>query len=74
MANITLAIDDTLLQKSRATAQQNGTSLNEMIRRFLAETTVEDQGDWYRHYCAVSRQIQGDSRGWKFDREELNER
>jgi hypothetical protein len=74
MSNITLAIDNDLLQKSRSVAQRNGTSLNELIRGFLTEITADDQGDWYRHYSAVSRQIQGDSHGWRFDREELNER
>jgi hypothetical protein len=74
MSNITLAIDNELLQKSRSMAQQNGTSLNELIRGFLTEITTENQGDWYHHYRAVSRQIQGNSQGWKFDREELNER
>jgi hypothetical protein len=74
MSNITLAIDNELLQKSRAVAQQNGTSLNELIRGFLAEATSENHNDWYQHYSAVSRQIQGNSHGWKFNREELNER
>ncbi|MDR1013658.1 MAG: hypothetical protein LBL86_01575 [Coriobacteriales bacterium] len=74
MSNITLAIDGDLLQKSRSVAQKNGTSLNEMIRGFLADVTADGQGGWYSHYHAVAHQIQGDSQGWQFDREELHER
>jgi hypothetical protein len=74
MSNITLAIDSELLRKSREAARRDGTTLNDLIRQFLSEITDESQNEWHEHYHAVTAQIEGNSGGWKFNREELNER
>jgi len=41
MANVTLAIEDKLLEKSRQYASQRGTSLNAILREMLANLTNE---------------------------------
>jgi Arc/MetJ family transcription regulator len=38
MSNVTLAIDDELLQKARLHAVTNRTTVNAMVRKFLEET------------------------------------
>jgi hypothetical protein len=43
MKNITLAIDEALLEKARALAQHRKTSLNAMIRSLL-ESEIEQEG------------------------------
>lgn len=37
MANLTLKIDDELLKQARIRAIESGTSVNELVRRYLAE-------------------------------------
>jgi len=43
MKNVTLAIDDTLLDKARDLAGRRGTTLNAMVRAFLADE-IEQEG------------------------------
>ncbi|MDR3125516.1 MAG: BrnA antitoxin family protein [Candidatus Nomurabacteria bacterium] len=74
MSNITLAIDDGLLEAARKVAAENGMSLNAYIRDFLqrnAERKVAK--DQAKHYATMVKDVQGDSGGWKFKREELYE-
>ena len=42
MANVTLALDDALLQKARVKAVHEHTSVNAVIREFLAGWTRDD--------------------------------
>jgi predicted transcriptional regulator len=47
MRNVTLAIDDTLLERARSLAERRKTSLNAMIRSLLAaEVEQEDRIAW----------------------------
>jgi len=72
MKNLTLSIDDELLEKSREYAAKQGTSLNGLIRHFLIEATTQPQSsDWFEGFQLVSGQTRGDSQGWKFNRDEL---
>lgn len=49
MKNITLAIDDELLEKARALAERRKTSLNAMVRSLLeSEVEQEDRIAWAR--------------------------
>ena len=75
MTNLTLSIDDTVLEQARARAQAMGTSVNQLVRDFIervasAERT-EAEIDAYRRSCLASG---GDSKGWRFNRDELHER
>jgi len=73
--NVTLAIDDEVMHRARRRAEAMGTSVNQLIREYLDEFSgkadpAEDAAEFER----LSRLSRGNSRGWKFNREELHER
>ncbi len=73
--NITLSIDEKLVEDARAVAQRMGTSLNQMIRDHLKQVT--GQADEEAHWAAFAERARASSgrlNGWKFDREEANSR
>lgn len=71
MANLTLSIDDELLNRGRNYAQARGTSLNSLVRKLLTDAvstpdaSVDSMIERLRHSS-------GDSKGVKFSREELH--
>ncbi|MBC7280854.1 hypothetical protein [Hoeflea sp.] len=80
--NITLAIDDDLLDKARVLAAMRRTSVNEMVRGFLQhevdrESTQAGRAEvWGRLFEAVdkdvdSREPRSAGEGRLFDREEF---
>ena len=73
MANVTLAIEDKLLEKSRQYASQRGTSLNALLREMLANLTNET-GAEIEQMINRLRNAKGHSGGVKIDRESLCER
>jgi antitoxin component of RelBE/YafQ-DinJ toxin-antitoxin module len=73
--NVTLSVDDEVLQRARRKAEVMGTSVNQLIREYLEQLSgkanpAEDAVEFER----LSHQAGGDSRGWKFNRDELHER
>lgn len=70
MANVTLSIDDDLLNRGRSYAQTRGTSLNALVRRLLddAVSSPESSVDFMIERL---RKTSGDSKGVKITREEL---
>jgi hypothetical protein len=73
--NITLSIDDRLVEDARKLAQARGTSLNQLVRDYLESLVrprkVEGYSAELRRLTAEGR---GRSKGWRFDRDELHER
>ena len=73
--NLTLSVDDTLVEEARRLAQARGTSLNQLVREYLEHLvrprSASDFSTELRRLSALGR---GDSRGWRFNREELHER
>lgn len=73
--NLTLAVDDRLVEQARKIAESQGKSLNQVIRDYLVEltspSTVAGEMEELRR---LSLEGQGRSRGWKFDRQEIHER
>lgn len=73
--NITLSVDEKLAEEARKVAQAMGKSLNQLVRDYLEQLARPDQ---LAHEMAelhrLSVEGQGDSRGWRFNREELHER
>lgn len=72
--NLTLSLDERLLAEARKVAAAMGKSLNQLIREYLEQlatrSPVEDE-------IAELRQLSergGNSRGWKFDRDEIHGR
>jgi hypothetical protein len=73
--NVTLSIDDALLERVRKLAARRGISLNQMIRDYLSEVAGEPSPDQLiARLDALWAEGRGDSRGWRFNREELYDR
>ena len=73
--NITLSVDDGLVEEARKLAQARGTSVNQLVRDYL-ETLVRPRD--VKGYGAELRRLTqegaGRSKGWRFDRDEIHER
>ncbi len=70
--NLTLAIDEALLDKVRVLAAMKRTSVNEMVRGFLTRLVEqEDEHDEATEaLLKLARESQGRMGDWKFSREE----
>ena len=77
MKNITLAIEDEVLDKVRIVAAEKKTTVNALVREFLADLAGRDE-----RLAEARKQLlrlMDTSKGrmapdWKFDREETHER
>jgi hypothetical protein len=70
MSNITLSIDDAATERARIAAQKMDTSLNQLVRDYIARLG----GEANRAQLAeawLAQAGRGNSRGWKFNRDEL---
>jgi hypothetical protein len=73
--NVTLSLDDKLLERARKLAARRGISLNQMIRDYLSGVTGEPSPEELAaELDALWAEGSGDSRGWRFNREELHDR
>lgn len=68
-----LTIDDRLVQEAQKVAESLGTSVDQLVRDYLQKLTSEQDVD---EEMEELRRLsgQGDSQGWKFNRDELYER
>jgi hypothetical protein len=80
MSNLTLSIEDELLKKARIRALEQGTSVNELVRQYLAKYVADEQTEqrrraaWIAEFEALARKAKGKSGGRKWTRESLYER
>ena len=73
--NLTLSVDDEVIESARLRAQALGTSVNQLVREYLERLAGKSDPDAdAAEFEKLSRLANGDSRGWKFDRDELHER
>ena len=73
--NVTLSVDDEVIASARRRAEAMGTSVNQLVRNYLAQLAGEsDVAADAEEFEMLSRQAHGNSRGWKFNREEIHER
>jgi Family of unknown function (DUF6364) len=73
--NITLSVEDEVIRAARRRAEALGTSVNQLVRDYLAQLGGEtDASADAAEFERLSRSARGNSRGWKFDRDELHER
>ena len=70
--NITLSADEEIIERARARARQQQTSLNAVFRRWLA--SYAGQGDGRDSYERLMARLDGVQSGGAFTRDELNER
>lgn len=71
--NVTLSLDEQLVERARKKADALGKSLNQLIREYLQG--LAGGGDPERSVAEFKRLSgRGNSRGWRFDRNEIHER
>jgi hypothetical protein len=76
MKNITLSADENLIAGARAYAQAHNTTLNELIRDYLAQIAGPlDPETAADEFARLAREQSGCSEeGWRFNREEIHKR
>jgi len=73
--NLTLSVDEQLVERARKVARAMGKSLNELVREYLRNLAGDEDAKRDMEVLrALSRRGKGRSRGWRFNREELHER
>ena len=73
--NITLSVEDDIVLRARRQAEVLGTSVNQLVRDYLASLAgASDRAADIDEFARLSREAKGDSRVWKFNREEIHER
>jgi len=72
MKNITLSADEDLIEKARALAHSQRTTLNEAFRGWLAQFTASE-GD-AQSFHALMQQLRHVDAGGHYTRDEMNER
>jgi antitoxin component of RelBE/YafQ-DinJ toxin-antitoxin module len=73
--NLTLSIDDEIIQEARRRAEAMGKSVNQLVREYLEQLAGRsDREALVAELRELTRNSTGDSRGWKFNREEIHER
>jgi hypothetical protein len=73
--NVTLSVDDEIVRRARRQAEAMGTSVNQLVRDYLEVLAGKsDPHADAAEFERLSRLARGNSRGWKFNREELHER
>jgi hypothetical protein len=70
--NITLSADEELIERARARAREQHTSLNAEFRQWLSRFAGE--GDARENYARIMAELEEVAAGGHFDRDELNER
>jgi Family of unknown function (DUF6364) len=71
--NLTLSIDEQVVNQARKKADALGKSLNQLIRDYLQKLAGGDDPDRsIEEFKSLSGQ--GHSHGWRFDRNEIHER
>jgi hypothetical protein len=73
--NVTLSVDDEIILRARRRAEALGTSVNQLMREYLDQLAGKsDPDEDAAEFERLSKLSNGDSRGWKFNREEIHER
>lgn len=71
--NITLSIDEKLVERARAVAREQGTSLNALIREYIELLAGQASGETVLEQFEAMWQTPGNSGGKRFDRDEVYE-
>lgn len=73
--NLTLSIDERLIEEARKVASAMGKSVNQLIRDYLEQlTSTATPEETIAEFRRLSDEGGGNSRGWKFDRDEIHAR
>jgi len=71
MPNITISLDENLLNFSRRYAEKHQTSLNALIRKHLEQNVKPGSNDWLEECFRLMDQADGSSKGRNWKREDL---
>jgi hypothetical protein len=71
LKNITISLDNKLLEAGRQYAKKHNTSLNALIRRLLAQAVLPTSRDWLDECFSLMDQTNANSSGLKWKREDL---
>ena len=73
--NVTLSIEDDVIRRARRKAEAMGTSVNQLVREYLDQFSGKSgPEELAAEFERLSREAHGNSRGWKFNRDEIHER
>lgn len=77
--SLTLSVDDDVLEGARLHAEAMGTNVDDLLRKYLADLAgrgkaPRDGKALAEEFLRLSRESNGDSKGWVFDRDEIHER
>jgi hypothetical protein len=70
--NITLSIDENIVARARKRAEALGKSLNQLVRDYLQTIADDDPERSIEEFKRLSGR--GNSRGWRFNRDEIHDR
>jgi hypothetical protein len=71
MKNITLSIDDDILQAGREYARDHNISFNVLVRRLVEQTVVKKNDSWLQDTFSLMDTVSVSSGNEKWTREEL---
>lgn len=71
--NITLVVDENVVEQARKTAQVMGKSLNQVVRDYLEQLAGADQLQ-VEKFVESAQNSPGRLSGWRFNRDELHDR
>ncbi len=71
--NITLSIDETLVERARERLRATGKTINQEIREHLQHIVGDDDLERDLEFLEKNSGL-GDSKGWKWNREDAYER
>jgi Family of unknown function (DUF6364) len=73
--NLTLSVDEDIVRAARLRAEAMGTSVNQLVREYLEQLAGKpDRAALVAEFRELSKNPLGDSKGWKFNRDEIHER
>jgi hypothetical protein len=73
--NLTLSVDDEVVEQARRRAEAMGKSVNQLVREYLERLAGNSDVDAaIAEFRELTRNANGNSHGWKFNREEVHER
>jgi hypothetical protein len=59
VANVTITLDDSVLEQARSYAMENGISFNELVRRLIKQAVSPQEGAWLQEMFDMA-----DRNGW----------
>ncbi len=75
LMNLTRSVAEEIVKAARRRAEAMGTSVNQLVREYLEQLAGKpDRTALVAEFRELTRTASGNSRGWKFNREEIHER